>query len=509
MFHPKHYAEHDPDRLAFRMCTTGEDVTFSQLEDRSNQGANLFRNYGAETGSHIVILMENRREFLETCFAADRAGLYYTTISNHLSKNEILYIIEDCNAQIVVTSDKFASIAATLKNELSPDIHLFMVGEASPGFESWNEIAGTCSRTPILDEIQGLDMLYSSGTTGRPKGIKWAFTGEKLGSRTMLIDLLGDLFGYGENTRYLCPAPLYHAAPLRHTMVTIKSGGSAFIISKFDAQEALAIIEQEQITHSQWVPTMFVRLLKLPNEVRAEYDMSSMKMVVHAAAPCPIDVKHQMIDWWGPIINEYYAGTENNGFVAITSEEWLNHEGSVGTAKLGILHICNENGVEVPIGSEGEVFFENGHQFEYYNDPEKTAASTNASGWTTLGDIGRLDSEGYLYLTDRKSFVIISGGVNIYPQETENVLLGHPSILDAAVIGVPSEDFGEEVKAVVQLVSDVVASPELEEKLIKFCRERISTLNCPKSVDFRETLPREATGKLYKRRLRDEYWKKA
>jgi len=292
-------------------------------------------------------------------------------------------------------------------------------------------------------------------------------------------------------------------------MVTIKMGGSAYIMSKFDAENALSIIEKHRITHSQWVPTMFVRILKLPQAIREGYDTSSMKMAVHAAAPCPVDVKHQMIKWWGAIVHEYYAGTENNGFTSIETPEWLAHEGSVGQAQLGTIHICDDAGNELPKGCEGEIYFENGHQFEYHNDPEKTAASTNAMGWTSLGDIGRLDDEGYLYLTDRKSFVIISGGVNVYPQETENVLLGHPAVLDAAVIGVPNEDFGEEIKAVVQVVPGQQITEDLEDELVAFCRAQLSTIKCPRSVDFRATLPRSATGKLYKRKLRDEFWGKA
>ncbi|MBL4874719.1 MAG: acyl-CoA synthetase [Rhodobacteraceae bacterium] len=506
IFHPRHYAKKSPDALAYRMCATGEDVTFLQLETRANQGAHLFRAAGLHVGDHIVIMMENRREFLEICFAADRAGLYYTTVSTHLTFDEISYIIADCGARVVVTSDHFSETNRKLHETPVPGARLFIVGEPTRGFESWSEAAQSQPRTPIPDEVQGLDMLYSSGTTGRPKGIKWPLTGEKPGGRTMLIDLLTSLFGYDSDTRYLSPAPLYHAAPLRHTMVTIKMGGTAFIMTKFDAQNALEIIEKENITHSQWVPTMFVRLLKLPRELRESFNISSMKMAVHAAAPCPVSVKHQMINWWGPIIHEYYAGTENNGFTSINTEEWLIHEGSVGTAKLGVLHICDEAGNELQNGHEGEIFFENGHQFEYYNDPEKTEACTNEFGWTSLGDIGRKDAEGYLFLTDRKSFVIISGGVNIYPQETENVLLGHPLVLDAAVIGVPNEDFGEEVKAVVQLVENHERSPDLEAALIEYCRSQLSSIKCPRTIEFRKTLPRAATGKLYKRKLRDEYW---
>ena len=508
-FHTRFHAERNPEKLAYKMCATGETVSFGQLEARANQGAHVLRQAGLAAGDHIVIIMENRREFFEISFAADRAGLYYTTVSTHLTIDEVSYIVRDCDARVVIGSDRFGETLTRLRGELSESRRIFAVGAPVAGCEDWCAAAAEQPETPIVDEVQGLDMLYSSGTTGRPKGIKWPLTGEAVGTSTMLIDLLTGLFGYDSDTRYLCPAPLYHAAPLRHSMVTIKMGGTVFIMGKFDALDALQIIERERITHSQWVPTMFVRILKLPQAEREAFNLSSLKMALHAAAPCPVDVKHKMIDWWGPIIHEYYAGTENNGFAALDTEEWLSHEGSVGRAKLGVLHICDENGEELPVGTEGEIYFENGHQFEYHNDPEKTTCSRNAMGWTTLGDIGRLDDEGYLYLTDRKSFVIISGGVNIYPQETEDVLLSHPAVEDAAVIGVPNEDFGEEVKAVVQLVPGATPSADLSEELVAFCRGKLSAIKCPRSVDFRDKLPREATGKLYKRRLRDEYWIKS
>jgi fatty-acyl-CoA synthase len=503
-YQPRTFAD-QPDRLAFRMCSSGESVTFAELEARANQGAQLLRRLGIETADHIAILMENRREFLEICFAADRAGVYYTTISTHLTRDEIAYILEDCGAKLLIVSDRFLDMLDGLSAATGRGCRTMVVGETPPGLDSWDEAAAREPDTPIGDEAQGLDMLYSSGTTGRPKGILWPLPDDRPGGRTMLIDLLTSLFGYAADTRYLCPAPLYHAAPLRHSMVTVKMGGSAHIMERFDAREALRLIEAERITHSQWVPTMFIRMLKLPEAERTRYDTSSMVMAVHAAAPCPVEIKHQMIDWWGPIIHEYYAGTENNGFTAITTPEWLDHPGSVGRAKLGVIHICDENGRELPQGEEGEVYFENGHRFAYHNDPEKTAASANDHGWTTLGDIGRVDDEGYLYLTDRKSFMIISGGVNIYPQEIEDVLLCHPAVLDAAVFGVPNEDFGEEVKAVVQPLPTVEGGQELRDALMDLCRQRLSSIKCPRSIDFRDTLPRSATGKLYKRRLRDEY----
>lgn len=503
-YQPRTFAD-EPGRLAFRMCSTGESVTFAELEARANKGAHLLRHLGIGARDHIAILMENRREFLEICFAADRAGVYYTTISTHLTRDEIGYILEDCGAKLLVASDRFLDLVAELDGGANRRWATMIVGQTPPSLESWSEAVAGKPEFPIEDEAQGLDMLYSSGTTGRPKGILWPLPDDRPGGRTMLVDLLTSLFGYAADTRYLCPAPLYHAAPLRHTMVTLKMGGSAFIMERFDAQDALRIIEAERITHSQWVPTMFIRMLKLPDEERLRYDMSSMAMAVHAAAPCPVEIKRRMIDWWGPIIHEYYAGTENNGFTAITTPEWLDHPGSVGRAKLGVIHICGEDGEELAPGEEGEVYFENGHRFAYHNDPDKTAASANRKGWTTLGDIGRVDDEGYLYLTDRKSFMIISGGVNIYPQEIEDVLLCHPSVLDAAVFGVPNEDFGEEVKAVVQPVPSIDGGPELRDELMALCRQRLSSIKCPRSIDFRKALPRSATGKLYKRRLKEEY----
>jgi long-chain acyl-CoA synthetase len=350
-------------------------------------------------------------------------------------------------------------------------------------------------------------MLYSSGTTGRPKGVQWPMTGAPAGGRTFLVDLLERLFGYGPGCRYLSPAPLYHAAPLRHSMTVIKLGGSVFVMESFDAAAALALIDRHRITHSQWVPTMFVRMLKLPPEVRAGFDGRSMRLAVHAAAPCPVEVKRQMLEWWGPILHEYYAGTENNGFCAITPGEWLAHPGSVGRAAQGELHICDEAGEELPPGETGLVYFSGGPEFSYHNDPVRTAQARNRLGWTTLGDIGRLDPEGYLTLVDRKAFLIISGGVNIYPQEAEDVLLGHPQVLDAAVFGVPDEDLGEAVKAVVEVPDLSTAGPALEQELIAWCRDRLAGYKCPRSVDFTDRLPRHPTGKLHKRALRDAYWR--
>ena len=497
----------DADRLAFQMCETGERVTFGQLDARANQVAQVLRSCGVTRGAHVALLMKNHRRFIEACFGADRAGVYYTTISTRLIADEMAYIVRDCGAQVLVVSAELGEAIQQLRPLLPESLRCFAVGGAVPGFESWEAAVDAAPAAPIADPSQGLDMLYSSGTTGRPKGVKWPLPPTPAGARTMLVDLLPPLFGYGRNCRYLSPAPLYHAAPLRHSMTVIKLGGTAFVMETFDPERSLHWIAHHRITHSQWVPTMFVRMLKLPEEVRAGYDTSSMQVAVHAAAPCPVDVKQRMLDWWGPIVYEYYAGTENNGFCAITPHEWLQHKGSVGRAVQGVLHICDEAGNELPTGETGLVYFSDGPEFEYHNDPVRTAHARNAKGWSTLGDIGRLDEEGYLYLVDRRAFMIISGGVNIYPQEAESILIGHPKVADVAVIGVPSEDLGEEVKAVVQLLDPDDAGPEMEAELLSYCRQRLASFKCPRTVDFEAALPRQPTGKLHKQLLRGRYWR--
>jgi fatty-acyl-CoA synthase len=496
----------DADRVALHMCETAETVTFGQLESRANQAAQVLRACGAARGSHIALLMKNHRRLLEACFGADRAGVYYTTISTRLMADEIAYIVRDCGAQVLLVSADLDGLAQQLRPLLPPGVRCFMAGTPAPGFESWDAAVDGAAQTSIADMAQGLDMLYSSGTTGRPKGVKWPMPQSPAGARTMLVKLLSPLFDYGRHARYLSPAPLYHAAPLRHCMTVIKLGGTVFVMEAFDAERSLHWIASHRITHSQWVPTMFVRMLKLPESVRTRHDLSSMQVAVHAAAPCPVEVKQRMLDWWGPIIFEYYAGTENNGFCTITPQEWLQHPGSVGRASQGVLHICDDEGTELPVGETGLVYFSDGPEFEYHNDPVRTAQTRHARGWSTLGDVGKLDAEGYLYLVDRRAFMIISGGVNIYPQEAESVLIAHPEVADVAVIGVPDEELGEQVKAVVQLLDPERASPAMEAELIAFCRQRMATFKCPRSIDFDAALPRHPTGKLYKQLVRQRYW---
>ena len=491
---------------AFVMCETGESVSFSELDRRANQVAHTLRGLGVERGMHVSFLMRNHRRLLEACFGADRAGVYYTTINTRLLADEIAFIVRDSAARALVVSADLASLAESVRAKLPQEIPCFAFDGCPEGFESWEQRVDRAPSTPIADSAQGLDMLYSSGTTGRPKGVKWPMPELPAGTRTMVVDLLDRLFDYYPGCRYLSPAPLYHAAPLRHSITAIKLGGCAYIMERFDAERALSYIEQYRITHSQWVPTMFVRMLKLPEQTKRRFDLRSMHVAIHAAAPCPIDIKRQMIEWWGPIIHEYYAGTENNGFCSITCQEWLAHPGSVGRASQGVLHICDDEGRELPAGGVGTVYFSDGPKFEYHNDPERTARARHPLGWTTLGDIGRVDEDGYLYLVDRKAFMIISGGVNIFPQEIEDALIAHPAVADVAVIGVPDEDLGEAVKAVIQLSDPASASPALAEDLLAFCRTRLAGFKCPRSIDFDNDLPRQPTGKLFKQKLRERYW---
>lgn len=506
--HPYVYAEKTPDKPAYIMASTGKAVTYRELEDRSNQIAQLFRASGLKTGDAIAIFMENNPEFLQICWAAQRSGLYYTAISSRLTAGEVAYIVKDCGAKILFTSDYLSKVAEELvADDLIPGVERrVMVGKPAQGYESFDEVVSAMPAQRIADEASGVDMLYSSGTTGRPKGIRLPLPETSIDDAGTLIGLVQLLYSFKEDMVYLSPAPLYHAAPLRYCMAVHRFGGTIIVMEHFDAEEALKLIEKYKVTHSQWVPTMFVRMLKLPDEVRLKYDVSSLKVAIHAAAPCPIPVKEQMIEWWGPVIHEYYAGSEGNGFCALNSEEWLAHKGSVGKPLNAIVHICDENGEEVPPGEPGTIYFESENTFEYYNDPEKTKESRHPKGWTTLGDVGRVDEDGYLYLTDRKAFMIISGGVNIYPQEAENLLITHPKVADVAVIGVPHEEFGEEVKAVVQPADWNEAGPELEAELLEYCKENLSHIKCPRSIDFDEELPRHPTGKLYKRLIRDRYW---
>ena len=496
------------DKPAMIMAASGETVTYSALEARSNQIAHLFRGMGVKAGDAISILVENSPRFFELVMAAHRSGLRYTCMSTKLAPGEIAYIVKDSGSKALIASHGLAALAEAAADQIS-GVALFMAGGVSGSFSSLEDAVAACPTTRLADESLGDAMLYSSGTTGHPKGVRRAPVERSLDDLPALSMIGMALYGFNRDMVYLSPAPLYHAAPLGWCMGVLELGGTLVIMEHFDAEAALADIARYRVTHAQWVPTHFVRMLKLPQATRAKYDVSSLQAVYHAAAPCPVPVKEAMIAWWGPIVHEYYAGTEGNGFVACNSHEWLAHKGTVGKALNCEIKICDEAGDPVPPRVEGEVFFAGGGQFEYHNDPDKTAKSRNKHGWSTLGDIGWLDEDGFLYLTDRKSFMIISGGVNIYPQEVENLLVTHPKVADVAVIGAPHEEMGEQVIAVVQPADWSEAGEALAAELMAYCRSQISHVKCPRKIDFRQELPRHQTGKLYKRLIRDEYWGKA
>jgi acyl-CoA synthetase (AMP-forming)/AMP-acid ligase II len=507
-FYPGTWAERTPDKPAIVMAESGEVVTYAELDAIANRLSRLFRAAGLRPGDHMAFCMENRPEYLPVMWGAHYAGLYYTAVSSRLTAEELGYIISDSGSRAFITSPYKAEAVAELDDVLAGlDLRLCLGGEL-PGFDSFEDAIAGQPNEPLAERVESMPMLYSSGTTGRPKGVKPGFEAKPLGSGEPLMALLVGLFGASDSSVYLSPAPLYHSAPLRYCTQFLRVGATVIVMEHFDAEQALKSIEQHRVTHSQWVPTMFVRMLRLSEETRARYDVSSLECAVHAAAPCPVGVKRQMLDWWGEIIHEYYAGTEGNGFVYCPPAAWLAHPGSVGQPLNCTIHIVDDDGKELPVGEEGTVYFEGAslQTFEYHNDPEKTAAS-HLGSWSTLGDIGKLDQDGFLYLTDRKANMIISGGVNIYPQETENVLTVHPKVQDVAVFGVPNPDFGEEVKAVVQPVEMADAGEALERELIAYCREHLADVKCPRSIDFRAELPRHPTGKLYKRLLKDEYWK--
>ena len=502
--HPYLHARTVPDKPACIMAGSGEVVSYRQLDERSNQAAHLFRAVGLRRGDVVALWAENHPRYFDIAWATQRAGLYLVCISSKAGASEVEYIVNDCSAKLFITSNGMGSVVDEITPRRLPE-RCYIMGGARAPYASWEAAADAMPRKPIADESSGIDMLYSSGTTGRSKGIKAALPEEPIDTPPLLAQLAQALYGLNADSIYLSPAPLYHAAPLRWSMTVQRLGGTVVMMDRFDAEAALELIERFHINCAQWVPTHFVRMLKLPPEVRARYDVSSLKVAIHAAAPCPIHVKEQMIDWWGPVLYEYYAGTEGNGMTLISSKEWLTKKGSVGRAVSSEIRICDDQGEPVPPLTEGTVYFAGGRAFEYHNAPEKTAQATNRYGWTTLGDIGYVDHEGYLYLTDRRAFTIISGGVNIYPQEIENLLVAHPKVMDVAVFGVPDEEMGEKVVAVVQPVRTTDAGLRLAEELQAFARTHLSHVKVPRVIDFTPELPRHPNGKLYKRLLRDQY----
>ena len=498
-------AKRSPERVAVIM-SSGETLTYGQLVSESNRVAHVLYESGLRRGDGVVMLLPNSLEFYVIAWAAQRSGLYYTPVNTHLQFDEVRYIVEDSGARALFVHEQMRELAEQLLGS-SPGVELrIAVGDDMRGHHRYRELVAAAPDSAPPEPSEGTEMMYSSGTTGYPKAVRRPLPGpEGSWAQSITVENSKARYDMGEASVYLSPAPLYHSAPLVFTMANFRLGTTSVVMERFEPEEALRLIERHRVTHLQMVPTMFLRLLKLDPEIRKRYDVSSLQAVITAAAPCPVEAKRQIIDWWGPIVYEYYAGSEGIGGSFIGPEEWLEHPGSVGRPTAPI-HIVDDSGQELPAGEDGVLYFEGGPEFQYHNDPVKTASVRNEQGWRTLGDVGHLDEDGYLYLTDRATFMIVSGGVNVYPQEAENLLLLHPKVTDAAVFGVPNAEFGEEVKAVVQPAVWSEAGPRLERELIEHCRDNLAHYKCPRSVDFLAELPRDPNGKLYKRRLRDRYW---
>lgn len=505
--YPGQHVRAFPEKAAHIMASTGEVVTYQQLNDRSNQLAQLLWSEGLRRGDHIAVMMENNARYFEVYWAATRSGLYLTPVSRHLTAEEAGYIIDDCDARALVVSAAVGDVAAQLVDEAPACRIRLMVDGTIDGFDSYEAAIGAHRPEPLAEEPLGDVLFYSSGTTGRPKGI-WRPLSNRDVAGHPWGKMYAGLFDMDEDSVYLSTGPLYHAAALGYAGAVQSLGATVVVLDRFDAGEALRAIEAYRVTHSQWVPTMFTRLLRLPDEQRVQHDLSSHRIAIHGAAPCPPHVKDEMIRWWGPILVEYYGGTEQSGMTLIDSADWLEHRGSVGRPVYGRIRICDDDGGEVPVGTDGLIYFERKElPFRYHKDEAKTDGARHAvnANWSTFGDIGHVDGDGFLYLTDRQNFMIISGGVNIYPVESENVLMSHPLVLDVAVIGVPNEEFGEEVKAIVQLNDSEEPSAVLAAELLTYCRDRLAHYKCPRSVDFDDDLPRLPTGKLSKKVLRERY----
>lgn len=510
--HPRQFAQSQPDAPALSVLGPDADIvaqlTYAQLDARANRYAHALRALGLTRGDRFAIWKTNSLSFLPIYWAAQRAGLLICPVATHLSPEETDYIIRDSGSKLLITDGGVAQsrdIVRALQAERRLTGHIFWSDYPVDGLPDFDAFSADYPDTPIDDESAGSHMLYSSGTTGRPKGIKVTLGDDPVNAPSPFVPLATALFGMSDQTRYLSPAPLYHAAPLVYCLGVQRMGGHVLIMEKFREEPFLNAIEKHGVTHTQVVPTMFVRLLKQPPTIRTAYDLSSLQTVLHAAAPCPVHVKRAMIDWVGPIISEYYAGSEGNGMTFLSASEWLANPGSVGRAIFGRVKICNsDTGEEMPTGETGTVYFEGQSQFEYHGDQDKTQAAYHPTlaGCSTLGDVGHINEAGYLFLTDRKANMIISGGVNIYPQETENILLEHPAVMDVAVLGVPCADMGERVKAFIQPVPDA-ETDGLSEALIAFARERMSPVKAPREVEIVERLPRTESGKLLKRVLLD------
>ena len=492
-----------PGRVVLTMADSGQQYTAGEVASAARRMAQWLAAQGLQTGDTFAALMENRVEILELVLAARLAGLYAAVLSTHLMPSEAAYIVQNCGARLVVASGKTLPL---LKD--GPRLPCWTVDEAAPHAPSLHAALSALNGPEVdfSDRPVGRDLLYSSGTTGHPKGVKKPMFPKQYREEAD-PDAQGSarIMHMDEHSVYLSPAPLYHAAPLRYSLRALDLGGQAVIMGRFDAEQALALIERYRVTHSQWVPTMFSRMLQLPPETRRRYDLSSHRVAIHAAAPCPAPLKQAMLDWWGDILVEYYAGSEACGTTLITSQEWRQRPGSVGRAISGKLHIVGDDGQELGPGEIGQIYFSGGGEFSYLNDPEKTRQVMNDKGWATYGDIGHVDGQGYLFLSDRRADLILAGGVNLYPQEIENALARHPDVQEVAVVGVPDADYGEQPLAVVVLKSGVAATLETARAIMAQAGQTLGKLKHPRRMVFADSLPRLETGKLLRRALKERY----
>ena len=494
-----------PDKPATISGSTGEIVTFGALDADSLRLARYFTARGLHPGDVVALLLKNTPDYLTISWGAQRSGLIFVPVNWHLGPAEAAYIVANSGAKALIASAELAALAEPVA-AANPQLRTTLaIHGAIPGFDDYEAALSSVGTGVLSHERQGAYMFYSSGTTGSPKGIMPALPDAPFGTGLPIESLLKAQFGMGTDTVYLSLGPLYHSAPQGWSLGTQSHGGTTVIVDSFDAEQTLALIEQYRVTHMQVVPTMFVRMLKLPQEVRDKYDLSSLRLVFHAAAPCPPDVKARIIEWLGPRVIEFYSASEFNSLFVIDSASWLTHRGSVGRALIGTPHILDEDGKQLPPGAVGEIWIENGNRFEYHREPAKTAAAYNENGWSTLGDLGSLDAEGYLYLSDRRTDLIISGGVNIYPREIEDTLVLHEAVTDVAVIGLPDDEMGQQVKAVVQVAPEFEAGAGLESALLDFCASRLAKFKNPRSVDFVTDLPRLPSGKLLRRKLVQQY----
>jgi long-chain acyl-CoA synthetase len=505
------FARRDGARVAIHIDSEAPPLTYAELDRRAAQVAHWFVAQGLQPEDGVAFLLENRLDYFSLSWGARRAGLYYTPISIHLQASEIGYVLADSGAKLLITSPQWSEAARAIAQQSDWRGPCFVVDGQAPGLISLApQLEAFDANAPLPQRPVGRDFLYSSGTSGKPKGVKRALTpyAQRL-EPTFESAFFSQHYGIGPDCIYLSPAPLYHAAPHRFTMRCVEFGATAVVMPHFDAERALALTEQYRCTHSQWVPTMMVRMLALPQAVKNRYDLSSMHTFIHAAAPCPPDVKRGIIAWWGPVVVEYYGGSESVGITLLHTDEWLAHPGSVGKAVLGVIHIKDDHGNDLPAGEQGMIYFTGTPPFSYHNDPAKTAQAYASDGAATYGDIGHVDADGYLYLSGRRTDLIITGGVNVYPQEVENLLASYPGVADVAVIGVPHPEYGQAVKAVVELLPGAQGDDAMAQAIVAFCRTHLAHIKCPRSVDFIPRLPRQANGKLYKRHLMAEYERRA